>query len=397
MNYITEEKKLLELYDIIICGGGMAGLSLAYRLSISTELQSKKILIIDKEPKIKNDRTWAFWEKGVNTFEPIIAKKWDSVYFINQQKQKNKLDLNGYQYKLIRGIDFYNFVYSEIGNRENIHFYYDELHSINDLGEFVEVTTSTKRFKSKFVFDSTYKLDLQNAKNHNVLQHFKGLVVETESEVFDAETPVMMDFSITQKNQECRFMYLLPFSKSKALLEFTLFSEQLLSDEEYMSELNDFIKDQLKIQNFKILEEEFGVIPMSDVGTQEKISKNIIRIGTSGGYTNPATGYTFSFTQKKISQIIKDLELHNRVNDSKSIWQKRHHLYASILLNVITEKRCLIADVFNDLYAKNPPSLIFKFLDNETTFLEELKIMSTTPIKHFAQAAIVVVFNRIFR
>ena len=44
--------------DIIIAGGGASGLSLACRLADSIELKDKNIIIIDKDSKITNDRTW---------------------------------------------------------------------------------------------------------------------------------------------------------------------------------------------------------------------------------------------------------------------------------------------------------------------------------------------------
>jgi lycopene beta-cyclase len=397
MNHLKSTSKYLYSYDIIICGGGMAGLSLVYQLSCSNILKDLSILIIDKEPKITNDRTWAFWEKNTNVFENIVFKKWDKVLFVNQNKNRNILDLHGYQYKLIKGIDFYNNVYLKIGNLPNIHFCYENIESIVDNGNSVQVITENNAFRAAKVFDSTYKLNLDDDTNQNVLQHFKGIVIKTPAEVFDTEIPVMMDFSIIQKQEECRFMYLLPFSKNEALVEFTLFTESLLTEKEYSQELNAYIKNNLGIGEYEIIEEEFGVIPMSDVSTTERPSKNIWRIGTAAGYTNSATGYTFAFTQKRIKQLVVDLEK-NCLGSSKQVKvPNRHKLYASILLNVILKKRCLIADVFNDLYTKNPPHIIFKFLDNETNFMEELKIMSSTPIVHFGKAAIDVLYRRIFR
>ncbi|NCC33692.1 MAG: FAD-dependent oxidoreductase, partial [Chloroflexia bacterium] len=47
-------------YDVIIAGGGAAGLSLAYQL-INSPLRDYSILVIDKGNKQRNDRTWAFW------------------------------------------------------------------------------------------------------------------------------------------------------------------------------------------------------------------------------------------------------------------------------------------------------------------------------------------------
>ena len=50
-------------YDYIIAGAGCAGLSLAVHMIHSGKFSDKKILIVDKDDKQKNDRTWCFWEK----------------------------------------------------------------------------------------------------------------------------------------------------------------------------------------------------------------------------------------------------------------------------------------------------------------------------------------------
>ena len=51
-------------YDFIIAGAGCAGLSLLYRILQEPALQNKSVLIIDKDTKNSNDRTWCFWEKN---------------------------------------------------------------------------------------------------------------------------------------------------------------------------------------------------------------------------------------------------------------------------------------------------------------------------------------------
>ncbi len=88
-------------YDYIIAGGGMAGLSLAYYLNQS-RLRTKKILVIDREQKNKNDRTWCFWEKGESAFESIVHRHWQKVWF-HGTNFSEWLNISPYQYKMIRG------------------------------------------------------------------------------------------------------------------------------------------------------------------------------------------------------------------------------------------------------------------------------------------------------
>ena len=364
-------------YDYIICGGGMAGLSLAYYLKTST-LAHHSILIIEPQEKDKNDRTWAFWENTENTFEQILYKRWSSVCFVDADGKSQVLDIKNYQYKLLRGIDFYNFVIGELKKFGNIEWLKDSVKSIDDNDNFATVTTTNgTQFQAKYVFDSTYKLKLDNRKNHNLLQHFKGLVIKSVEPIFNPSLPDMMNFGVEQYN-DCRFIYVLPFDEHTAIVEYTLFTENLLQEKEYDIELKKYISEKLQLSNYQILEEEFGVIPMSDEPTNEFPSKHVVRIGTAGGYTNPATGYTFQNTQKRLKGIVESLEKNGSPIIKDAWFKKRFLFYASVLLNVLEQKRQPAAEVFTRLYERNHPSQIFKFLDGETNFWEEIKIMYST-------------------
>ena len=56
-------------YDYIFLGAGCASLSIIMRMINSKKFIKKKILLVDKEGKTKNDRTWCFWEKQNGFFE----------------------------------------------------------------------------------------------------------------------------------------------------------------------------------------------------------------------------------------------------------------------------------------------------------------------------------------
>ena len=70
-------------YDYIIAGSGLAGLSLLYRLLLDKDLQKNTILVVDKEKKSDNDRTWCYWEKGDSIFENIVRHKWETLQFFS--------------------------------------------------------------------------------------------------------------------------------------------------------------------------------------------------------------------------------------------------------------------------------------------------------------------------
>ena len=60
---------------------GCASLSIIMRMIASEKFSQKKILLVDREPKIRNDRTWCFWEQEAGFFEDIVYRKWNAALF----------------------------------------------------------------------------------------------------------------------------------------------------------------------------------------------------------------------------------------------------------------------------------------------------------------------------
>ncbi len=373
----------MQKYDFIIAGGGLAGLSLAYYMN-QTILREKSILIIDQDTKTKNDRTWCFWEKdGATPFDSIVHRQWKNVFF-HGTNYSDKLDLGPYTYKWLKGVDFYNFVKTNLLTNPNIVFVQERIERLIDTPAGGFIITPDNQYLGEYVFDSIKPLKLDLADCHNLLQHFKGWEITTDKPVFDIHCPTMMDYRVAQKGTGVRFMYILPESPTRAMVEYTVFSDKLLSPDEYDAELHQYIKDFLKIENFTIDHEEFGVIPMTDEPTPQHPGEHIIRIGTAGGYVKASTGYAFQRTQRFTQELVRNLVTVSKPLHAPPTLRTRFKaLMDSTLLNVLLYNRAPGKDVFTALYKKNPTPLLFSFLDEDTSFAEDFRIMRTVPLVAF--------------
>ena len=210
-------------------------------------LRNKKVLIIDRDAKNENDHTWCFWEKEKGAFEEIIFRKWKSVRFHGTRNFSASLDLGEYEYKMIRAADFYKFVFEKLNQNPNFEFLQSEIISI----ENAKVETVNGEFSAdEFVFDSFTRKSYDNPQYQNLFQHFHGWLIETENNIFNPNEPTLFDFRVEQKN-ECRFIYILPFSASQALVEFTVFSDNILKKNEYENNLKKYLADILKIRKLQ--------------------------------------------------------------------------------------------------------------------------------------------------
>ncbi|NET39663.1 MAG: lycopene cyclase, partial [Cyanothece sp. SIO1E1] len=138
-------------FDYIITGAGGAGLSLIHHLCQSP-LKDKSILVIDKDTKDSNDRTWCFWEQKAGPFEEIVYRSWDKLSFHSKTFSK-ELEIAPFQYKMIRGIDFYRYVQEKTVAQSNIQWLQAEVQDISMEGERVEVKAAGQSFTSDWCFN----------------------------------------------------------------------------------------------------------------------------------------------------------------------------------------------------------------------------------------------------
>lgn len=373
-------------YDYIITGAGAAGLSLLCRMVESPQFSQKKILLIDKGPKNKNDRTWCFWEKGPGFFEEIVYRKWDRLKFESNTLSR-ELQMDGYQYKMIRGIDFYNFCFQKIKQHPGVEIQYGELRYATDAAGKTELYLSNKRLDTQhaIIFNSIFKRGEEKSNTIYLQQHFKGWIVESPTDFFDPGTATLMDFRVHQRHG-ASFVYVLPLEANRALVEYTLFTENLLQQEEYDAELKYYIKEMLGLPAYRVQDVEFGSIPMTNA--HFPFFKNgVYHIGTAGGQTKASTGYTFQFIQKQSRQLVEAMEKHQDLG-SLSFHQPRFNFYDAVLLRVLANRTPPATEVFSRLFSRNRASSIFKFLDNETSLADELKIISSLQTLPFFKSAL---------
>ena len=365
-------------YDYILTGGGMAGLSLAYQM-LNSPLKHKRVLIIDREPKTENDRTWCFWAQTGSLYDPILFRDWDKLNFHGPGFSKT-YNLAPYRYKMLRGIDFYQHTQMNLRQAENFHFLYGDVEGITSQPNGASVIVDGQRYQGGWVFDSLFlpgEFQPQSENYHYLWQHFKGWVINTEQAVFNPDVPTMFDFR-TPQNGAMRFIYILPFSPHDALVEITLFSGALLSDEAYDLALTDYIQAHLGNPSYQVIEVEKGKIPMTDQPFPRFSGSYYMTIGTKGGRVKPSTGYAFWRTQKDSEAIVTSLLEHgvpNRIPADK--WRAK--FYDSIMLDVMETHGARMADIFTAMFSKNSIHRIFRFLDEESSLVDELGIISSVP------------------
>lgn len=372
-------------FDFIVAGSGASGLSLALVLSRSA-LKDSSILLIDRDQKTKNDHTWCFWADQLPVEEQVIFKKWKKIDFIGKAKRK-RFDLHAYSYYMVRAIDYYNYVKSELRKKPNIKTLIGSIENIVDGDQGATVTVDGITFDCNYCFDSRFdftNFNQDTRKYHYLKQHFLGWEIETPTPTFDTSSAILFDFRTEQQN-EMRFFYTLPINDKRALIEYTLFSEKLLEKEEYIQAIERYLKVTLGIPVYYLHNEESGVIPMTDHKFQRKTGNHIMAIGSAGGLVKPSTGYAFLRILKDSNAIVKSLELNGHPFELPNT-AHRYKIFDRVMLHVIQHHGSRCHSIFSDLFIKNNIQRIFGFLDETDNVFSNMKLMATLPLFLFLKS-----------
>lgn len=361
-------------FDFIICGGGASGLLLLKALREDSHFDQYSVLLIEKDVKNKNDRTWCFWESSSDTFDKLLTKKWSNAEFRSKEFKK-QFDLAPLKYKMLRSSKFYKLIQSNYLKTKNTFHLQSEIKEVKTKKNETEVVTDKGNFQSKRVFNSLYNPEaLKNQKKYPVLrQHFVGWFIKTNKPLFDPGKILFMDFDIPQE-KETRFLYVLPLKTNYALVEYTLFSENLLKNESYENGIKSYLESK-GIYDYIIEEKEKGNIPMTCFPFDKFNSNSLLHIGTAGGWTKASTGFTFMNTIRNIKSLILFLKTNNKLKSFKI--KNRFKFYDLLFLDVLARYNSEGSKLFSRMFEKNPPLRIFRFLDGKTSLSEEIKIMAS--------------------
>lgn len=384
----------LSHFDYLITGAGAAGLSLAWHLN-HAGLGHKRILMMDRERKLDNDRTWCFWEARPGPFEMLVARAWDQVS-VHVPGRTRVATLAPYRYKMIRGGDFFAHMYAWLDRQPNISFRAGNVSAVHDAGDHVTVCIDGEVIRGELAFNSILPATDRfttwargngappaDPRHSHLLQHFLGWEIETPVDVFDEDRPRLMDFCVPQEN-ETRFVYVMPFSPRRALVEFTVFGASVLERAQYEDALRTYIGSHVYAGEYQTVYTEFGVIPMTDAPAPPSDGPRVVNIGTAGGLSKPSTGYTFTRMQRHAAAIARALAASQAPRPFTSSPHSR--LLDAVLLDVLANNHVPGSEVFMRLFERNPASRVLRFLDEDCDARDTLALMSTVQIPAFSRA-----------
>lgn len=363
-------------YDFIIVGGGIAGLTLAYRL-MQSELSERSLLIVEQSQKDKNDRTISFWADQPTPFDEIVYHSWKQLRFATD-KFTREFELGDFSYKTIRGLDFYQFVEAKLETLPNVVFLRGRAGKVENGKDGAYVSVEGQRYYGQWVFDSRLKpfeFKHEPAFGRQVLrQYFKGWLVSTPYPAFDQESATLFDFRIEQRG-DMRFFYVLPFSEQQALVEYVG-----LKHADYDAIMQTYVETILQLKDYEAEPLEGGAILLTDRRFKRRLGKHIMAIGSAGGMVKPSSGYAFTRILRDTDAIVNSLVEYNNPFKIPAV-HTFYYVLDSLMLEAMNRFTGRMKTVFTGMFKYNPAQRVFRYLDERASVWEVVLMIMTMPFK----------------
>ncbi len=364
-------------FQYIIIGAGCAGLQLAKALLELPSTQIESILLIEANPQ-HQEKSWCFWSEKHHAYQHLVKYTWPSVAFsFAEYKAQQNIQPQLYQY--INSSEFADYHFNYFKTDPRIKVIFQKVIGIESHNNGKTVKCSEQEFHSQCVFYSDASVLSQNIKP-KLWQHFLGWSIQTDSPMFDSQKATMMDFDLENEN-DIRFIYILPFSEKEALIECTIFSQQVLSSADYEKTIEKYIEKKIN-RPYTLVAKEQGQIPMHISPVQ--FTPQLIPIGTAAGCIKASTGYSFIRNMERTAIIIASIKNGEIIQPILS--KRKYVFFDTLLLRLIANQPKYIIPIFQRLFKYNSIKSVLRFLDEKTNLWEDIKIFVNLPKMIFIKA-----------
>jgi len=389
--------KCLDDYDLVIIGGGCSGLSLATAICelAKTPEHVPQTLIIEPRSYYTDDRSWCFWGRKSGMDSKLIVKSWPAWEFSSNSVRHRHRSETDWGYHYVPSIRFYDHAEKILALHPKMTLLTDSCAiSISPAASGIEVevkngisrtNTKIQKIAARQVVDTRIpdEVDFSRAA---LKQVFLGFEVKThKAHQFDDVALVMKDMRVDRMG--FLFDYVLPLGRDSFLIELTRFAPEYMPPESLRDGALELVRRVCGDNNYKIIRQESGVIPMGMRDFVKSADPRWIQTGIGVGSARPSTGYAFKRIQQWADQCAKGILFEGQARpfppDSALLtWMD------NIFLRAIRENPSLAPTLFMSLARGVHPDCLLRFLTDIPSKRDLSVIMRSLPKLPLIQSAL---------
>jgi lycopene beta-cyclase len=368
--------------DLIILGGGCAGLSLGMRLAENPGA-CRRVMVLESRARYVNDRTWCFWRLTPHRFDALIRYRWSKMA-VKSPPRSVIVDCAKTPYQMLAADDFYAEACRLISTHGSVSLALDTPFrgEPERVGRYWQLDTPKGRITANAVIDT--RPPATAVDDALLWQSFVGQEVSCGAAPFDASTVQLMDFAAASED-EVRFTYLLPMTPERALVETTVFSARQHGPAALEARQRQALQQHCGAAPYQVHRTESGLLPMGWRTPRAAPQGSLVHAGILRGGARPARGYAFERIQRWASATAHALR-----HGGAPATHRRDPLMTRtmdrLLLQVLRARPDLGPSLFMDLFSRADPARVIRFLSDKGTLADHLAMIAALPARPFLSA-----------
>jgi lycopene beta-cyclase len=192
-----------------------------------------------------------------------------------------------------------------------------------------------------------------------------------------------MDFRVPQRDG-LRFGHHLPEAPGHGLFELCSFRVGG-PDPDLAVDLPAWIAERLGGSGYRAEPVEQGTYPLVRRGSR-LLGPRHLAIGRNAGLVRPSTGYGVAAYARDAAAVVDSLARHGDPFHLRRTGRRDAALDA-VALEVLRRDPATLQRAYLDLFDRNPPERVLRFLDGTATARDVARLVATMPIAPFTAAA----------
>ncbi len=364
--------------DVIVAGGGLAGGLVA--LALARLRPEVRVTVVEGAATLGGNHVWSFFDPDIDAadrwlVEPLIASSWPD-YEVRFPTHRRRL-ATGYHSCTSQRLD--------AALRTALPA--DRLLTGRPIGAVTPdavILADGGRLTGSVVIDARGPAELR----HLDLgwQKFVGHEIETDVP-HGVERPLVMDATVAQLDGY-RFVYLLPFTATRLLVEDTYYSDTPDLDIDGIDCRIDAYADAAGWAARRLVRRETGVLPVAMGGDFDAYwysgGEGVAKAGLRAGLFHPTTGYSLPDAVRTATAIaaapdLSAAALHDFLyRRARRIWRRRGYyrmLDTMLFRAAVPSERYRVLQRF---YRLAPP-LIERFYGARSTMADKVRVVAGRP------------------
>jgi len=380
-----------EAFDLVILGGGCAGLSLSMALAAQGG-HCPRTLVIESRTEYTNDRTWCYW-KNFSTPAPYPTRHHWQTMRVTHAGRSVSLDCGSTPYQMVAAQDFYAAAQALIDRTPNmaLRLGTSVVGETSHSGGVWNIRTSAGNVTARSVVD-TRPPQLPRRDGATLWQSFYGHEIECSAAVFDPLSLDLMNF-LAPDARDVPFVYVLPMTPTRALVEVTVFGATPLASRELCTRLDAAVAQRVGSAPFTTLRREHGILPMGLNETPRSAHKSFVKVGVMAGGARPSTGYAFQRIQRWAGECA-----HALVSRGHPVGHQPDALplrvMDQIFLDVLRANPSSGGALFFALFSRVDTARVIRFLSGNAGVVDSLAVVAAMPVLPFVKAALAMTRRR---